>query len=239
MKIIYYLFIILINQYILFAKNNQNIQHISYTIQVGSFKKLENAGKLSDSLNKKGLDAFFFKENEMYKVRFGNYNNLEQAKKIAQKYKNQKIIGNFFVINPQTYAINKNTSQTKKDHFVRTNISKDAHQYIGVPYKWGGTSSNGFDCSGLTRAVYRLNGLNLPRTSREQFNTGNFVLKKNLKVGDLVFFTTNNGKQINHVGIYIGNNQFIHAPGKGKKVKKANLDSKYWIKVYKGARTYL
>ncbi|AQQ60493.1 hydrolase [Helicobacter bilis] len=214
----------------------EQVKHVAYSIQVGSFSELKNAGNLADYLNKQGLDAFFFKEKGMYKVRFGNYKDSETARKIANTYKKKSIIDDFFIISPQSYAINQHKPKTHDK--VRKNIAKDAHQYIGVPYKWGGTTSSGFDCSGLVRAVYRLNGLTLPRTSIEQYGSGKFVAKNNLKVGDLVFFT-NNGKQVNHVGIYIGNNQFIHAPGKGKKVTIANLNTNYWVKAYRGGRTYL
>lgn len=221
----------------LFAKASQ-VKNVAYSIQVGSFSELKNAGNLSDSLNKRGLDAFFFKEKGMYKVRFGNYKDSESARKAALTYQKQKIIGDFFIINPQSYAINQQKSNTNTNNEVRKNLSKEAYQYIGVPYKWGGTNSSGFDCSGLVRAVYRLNGLTLPRTSREQYDSGKFVAKAKLQIGDLVFFS-NNGKDVNHVGIYIGNHEFIHAPGKGKKVTKANLNNKYWIKTYRGARNYL
>ncbi|RDU72608.1 hydrolase [Helicobacter aurati] len=223
--------------------NNEQSQlpyrNIAYSIQVGSFKKLENAGKLVDSLNKKGLDAFFFKYNGVYKVRFGNYANANLAKLQAAKYKKQGLISDFFLVHPETYAINSVSARKQsKAHSIRANIVVDAHNYIGTPYKWGGTSSSGFDCSGLVRAVYRLNGLDLPRISQEQFRAGKFVLKAKLQQGDLVFFVTNNGTAINHVGIYIGNGEFIHAPGSGKSVTKAKLDNSYWKRAYKGARTY-
>lgn len=213
---------------------------LAYSVQVGSFKNVENAGRLVDSLNKKGLDAFLFKEKGMYKVRFGNYESLEIAKSKAQRYQKQGLIGDFFILSPQKYAINKqNIPKQKKSQDIRDNLVESAQDYLGVPYKWGGTSESGFDCSGLTRAVYRLNGISLPRTSFEQYDDGTSIAKNKLQKGDLVFFITNKGRRINHVGIYIGNNEFIHAPSKGKVVSKAKLDSNYWSKAYKGARSYL
>lgn len=213
--------------------------NIVYSIQVGSFKSLENAWNLSNLLSKKGLDAFFFKQDGVYKVRFGNFSSADIARKQAMNYRKHGIISDFFIVNPKTYAINLKENQSKKFHMVRKTLVENAHSYMGTPYKWGGSSSSGFDCSGLARAVYRLNGLDLPRISQDQFHAGKFVLKANLQQGDLVFFTTNNGKSVNHVGIYIGNGEFIHAPGTGKTVTKAKLDSVYWKKAYKGARTYL
>lgn len=209
-----------------------------HNVQVGSFANVENAGRLVDSLNQKGLDAFLFKEYNMYKVRFGNYKSFESAKMQAQAYKKQGLIDEFFILSPQKYASNKD-SKPKKSSSMRDDLVESAHQYLGVPYKWGGTSESGFDCSGLTRAVYRLNGILLPRSSYEQYNEGDSISQSKLQKGDLVFFITNKGKRINHVGIYIGDNEFIHAPSRGKVVSKARLDSKYWSKVYKGARSYL
>nr|QGT50440.1 peptidoglycan-binding protein [uncultured Helicobacter sp.] len=214
---------------------------VAYSVQVGSFKEVNNAGKLVDSLNAKGLDAFLFKENNMYKVRFGDYRSAELAKAEAFKYQQQNLIDVFFIVSPQKYAINqkKYSSEKQKNHDVREDIVESAYQYIGVPYKWGGTSDSGFDCSGLTHAVYRLNGIVLPRASYEQYDDGKSVSKDKLQKGDLVFFITNKGRRINHVGIYVGDNEFIHAPSKGKSVSKARLDSTYWTKAYKGARSYL
>ena len=220
-------------------KTENKTENIAYSIQVGSFKSAENAGYLADFLNKSGLDAFFFKDDDMYKVRFGNYESMAKAKSEALKHQAERLIDSFFIVEPKSYAINQQKSKEQKVKTLRESLSKHAHSYIDTPYKWGGESSSGFDCSGLVRAVYRLNGLDLPRTSRDQFSVGTFVLKKDLQVGDLVFFSTNKQGIISHVGIYIGNNQFIHAPGRGKKVTIANLESNYWKKIYKGARRYL
>ena len=117
---------------------------------------------------------------------------------------------------------------------------KTARKYIGVPYRWGGeTAEGGFDCSGLTMVVYRLNGLNLPRNSRSQFDYGTFVYKKDLKPGDLVFFATGKSKtRVSHVGIYIGSSRFIHAPRRGRNVEIASLNSEYFSKTYMGGRRY-
>lgn len=213
---------------------------LSYSVQVGSFNNVENAGNYVDSLNDKGLDAFLFKENGLYKVRFGNYQSIEIARETAQKYHKSGLIGDFFIVSPQKYAINKKSkSKTQKSKGVREDIVESAHQYLGVPYKWGGTSEAGFDCSGLTSAVYKLNGIVLPRSSYEQYHSGDLIQKAKLQRGDLVFFITNRGKRVNHVGIYIGDNEFIHAPSRGKVVSKARLDSNYWNKAYKGARSYI
>jgi cell wall-associated NlpC family hydrolase len=88
-------------------------------------------------------------------------------------------------------------------------------------------------------AVYQLNGLDLPRTSRQQWRTGKPIRRKELDRGDLVFFATSGGRRVSHVGIYTGNGMFLHAPGRGKAIREASLESKYFRKRYLGARTYL
>ena len=87
------------------------------------------------------------------------------------------------------------------------------NSYLGVPYKWGGTTRKGMDCSAMTRAVYRETyGLELPRTSKQMYRLGRSIRKSDLKPGDLVFFTdTYSGVGISHVGIYIGKGRFAHA----------------------------
>jgi len=121
-----------------------------------------------------------------------------------------------------------------KDKIIRT-----ADSFIGVPYRWGGESAEeGFDCSGFTMTVYQLNGLELPRSSRAQWRAGAFVNRGDLEKGNLVFFRTTSTSRISHVGIYDGNGQFIHAPGKGKRVRRSSLNSRYYKAHYVGARTY-
>lgn len=99
-----------------------------------------------------------------------------------------------------------------------------ARQYLGVPYVWGGTTPRGFDCSGLVQYVYKQLGINISRTSYTQVNDGRAVAKDELKAGDLIFFA--NSKGVHHVGIYIGDGQFIHAPQTGDVVKIANLSDR-------------
>lgn len=98
-------------------------------------------------------------------------------------------------------------------------IVSTAFNYLGTPYVWGGTSPRGFDCSGFTQYVFRKKGIYLPRTSGAQAGVGERVSRGNLKPGDLVCFP-------GHVGIYIGNDQFIHAPSPGKRVSVASLSSR-------------
>ncbi|TQE91443.1 C40 family peptidase [Ureibacillus terrenus] len=109
-----------------------------------------------------------------------------------------------------------------------------AKQYIGVPYLWGGTTAKGFDCSGYVQRVFADLGIELNRTSAAQYTQGVPVSRQNLQIGDLVFFNTS-GSGVSHVGIYIGNNEFINSSS-SKGVSIASLDSSYWNSRYVGAR---
>ena len=109
-----------------------------------------------------------------------------------------------------------------------------ARQYLGVPYRSGGNTPSGFDCSGLTSFVYKEAGYSIPRSASSQYNALRPVRVP--EVGDLVFFRTD-GSSISHVGIYLGNYRFIHAPSSGKTVSIADLRLKYWKNSYAGART--
>jgi len=111
-----------------------------------------------------------------------------------------------------------------------------ARQYLGVPYKFGGeTPQEGFDCSGLVQYVFSLRGVALTRLANEQYLQGQPVSKSELQPGDLVFFNIS-GKGIDHVGIYAGEAQFIHAPRTGRVVSYDRLDSAYFTRFYQGAR---
>lgn len=117
-----------------------------------------------------------------------------------------------------------------------------AKQFMGIRYKWGGTTTKGFDCSGFTQYVMRHFGANIARVSRDQAQGGSAVSKENLRVGDLVFFAKSaSNRTINHVGIYIGSGNFIHSSsgGGGKGVTISNLNSGSYSKRYVCARRYL
>ena len=114
------------------------------------------------------------------------------------------------------------------------NIAKSK---LGSPYVWGAEGPNTFDCSGLTLYAFRNGaGVTLPRVSRDQAKVGEYVSKANLMPGDLVFFDHNGGSNINHVGIYIGNNEMIHAPQSGDVVKITKINTNYYNNAYVTAR---
>ncbi|MFR9070110.1 MAG: NlpC/P60 family protein, partial [Paraclostridium sp.] len=114
-----------------------------------------------------------------------------------------------------------------------------AKQQLGKSYVWGAEGPNTFDCSGFTQYVFKnAASINLPRVSREQSKFGQYVNKNNLQKGDLIFFDTDKDGSVNHVGIYIGNNEFIHASSGGKKVIISQLNG-YYSSVYTNARRVL
>ena len=111
---------------------------------------------------------------------------------------------------------------------------------VGVNYRRGGNDEDsGLDCSGFVRLVFKDTiGTLLPRTAREMSEVGQRVEGQELKPGDLVFFNTMK-RAFSHVGIYLGDNYFLHAPKPGAEVRVENMDSSYWLKRYNGARRIL
>jgi len=98
---------------------------------------------------------------------------------------------------------------------------------LGTPYRYGGASPRGFDCSGLVYYSYRKAGIHVPRTTRAQLRNARRVPRDQLQPGDLVFFRIGSGP-VSHVGIYTGNNRFIHAPSSGKPVSLTTMNDPYW-----------
>ncbi len=115
-----------------------------------------------------------------------------------------------------------------------TQVVNYAYKFLGKPYVYGAAGPNAFDCSGLTKYVFSKFGVNLSRTTYTQVGEGTKVNRNDLKAGDLVFFNTEGS--ISHVGIYIGNGEFIHAPRTGKPVMVSSLSDGYYSQRYATAR---
>lgn len=212
------------------------VPKMGYAIQAGAFSSAVNASRLTESLRRKGIEAYYYVfKTGLYKVRFGNFPTEEAARKKASDLVAADIIQEFYIIKPDEYTVNQ---KERGPDYVRAEIVKSARSFIGVPYLWGGNTQDGLDCSGFSVAVYRLNGLSLPRTSREQFETGSPVDRKDLKYGDLVFFTMVKRGSVSHVGVYIGDGQFIHAPGRGKTICISSLKG-FYLRTYAGGRKYI
>lgn len=126
------------------------------------------------------------------------------------------------------------TTRTFSEH---ENIINYAKSLQGVRYVWGGSSPNGFDCSGYVKYVYQKFGINLNRTAADQAQQGTYISKANLNTGDLVFFDTNGGHNyINHVGIYIGNGMFIQSSSGAGRVIISSLNEGFYARNYMTAR---
>lgn len=105
----------------------------------------------------------------------------------------------------------------------------------GKPYRAGGNSPQGFDCSGLVQYSYARVNMHLPRSTEQQWASSRAVPRGEIRPGDLLFFHQE-GKRNSHVGIYVGNNRFVHAPSSGKHVSTASLGDQYWSQHFAGAR---
>jgi hypothetical protein len=217
------------------APLHSDLPSIAFTIQVGAFSTTGSAAALAQELEKQGLDAYYFiDEDGLCKVRLERFETKAAAFDRAKELQSQGRIGGFYIVQPGAFGPQKNPQEELRQSIVRT-----ANRFLGTSYRWGGESAGrGFDCSGLTQTVYRLNGLDLPRNSRSQFRAGTPVPRQALRMGDLVFFSTARRNRVTHVGVYTGQGKFIHAPGRGKRIRTSSLDNRYFRRRYIGARRY-
>ncbi|WP_129128498.1 NlpC/P60 family protein [Geomonas oryzae] len=245
------------------AAQRAGLTSVGFAIQVGAFSDVKNAERLTKKLQEQGIEAFYFKrENGIYAVRFGDFPRRDDARKAAQKLVKERTIGSYFIAAPQpersaalretviekapapsitkpAKPVKKKEEPVKRDRSDMGGIAaRTAERFVGIPYRWGGdTVVDGMDCSGFVRAVYNLCGVNIPRTSREQYRVGDAVGREELKDGDLVFFGAS-PDEINHVGIFVGNGRFVHAPRRGDDIKVSSMDDSYFLKRFVGAKRY-
>lgn len=115
----------------------------------------------------------------------------------------------------------------------RQEVIEAAREMLGVPYRYGASSpKRGFDCSGLVQYAHNQAGIEVPRTTGEQYRAALPINRQALRPGDLVFFRTHKHRYVSHVGIYLGKGKFIHAPSPGKRVSIASLKDDYWRQRY-------
>ena len=171
---------------------------------------------------------------------FGVVNNTAQAKSTDQKISKaelQQAYNRLVKSKPKGKANQRRASKTvnkrsKSRHSqapARYQALRIAKQQLRKRYRWGGTTpQRGFDCSGLTQYAYKSTKVRLPRTAAEQYRFTKKVPVSRMQTGDLIFFHTRiSPKRVNHVGIYVGGGNFIHAPRRGKRVSVSKL-SRYW-----------
>lgn len=142
--------------------------------------------------------------------------------------------GEFFGISPSEGDPDSNVEPAQQP--LRLRLASAGIGFLGVRYRWNGNSArSGFDCSGLVKCLFEKFNISLPRSSREQYKVGEKVDKDKLEVGDLVFFASRS-KTPSHVGVYIGDNKFLHAARRAKRVLISNLTAAWYSKRFLGAR---
>ena len=161
---------------------------------------------------------------------------------VASEPKNyESILSQSVRLEPEAHVEDgiKKTSESEapglKELSMKKRLILFAKKLLDIPYRFGGSSLLGIDCSAYVQKVYGLIGINLPRSAREQFSEGDPVNKEELSIGDLVFFRTY-ASFPSHVGIYLGNNLFIHSSSRGKKVTIDSLETPYYFKRFIGAK---
>ena len=218
------------------------LARLGFTIQAGAFAQPENAERLAEALQAQGLNAVYYASapegapRRLFRVRFGDFPTRAAARARAEALRDQGVIQAFYIVAPEEPPLPRPAPADVAG--IRTDLAETAGNYLGVPYLWGGADDAGFDCSGLTMAVYRLNGLQLARTSREQFAQGTPVPLAEAQTGDLLFFATRHPGTVSHVGIYLGGGTFIHAPKHGRSISREKLAG-YYLERLVGARSYL
>jgi hypothetical protein len=205
---------------------------IDFTIQAGAFGDMENAIRLVQSLERAGVEAFHFAGDDgLHRVRFGTFPSRALAVERADSLRLDALIEDYVIVGLPSARWQERVG-------LRGDIARAALSFVGTPYRWGGADT-AFDCSGLTMTAYRLHGLGLPRSSAEQFTLGYPVAPEQLREADLVFFAIDARDRATHVGLYLGDGRFIHAPGRGKVVRVDSLWEDYYNRHFLAARSYL
>lgn len=248
------------------VKYGKGVNRLGHAIQMGAFSEVKNAERFTAMLQAKGIEAFYFrKDTGIYAVRFGDFPSKAKARAAAQRLVNDGLINSYYIAPPNEVVFTspkpvRGSTDTRLPSYQAAKppeireprpaskpggerdmgfiAARTAERFVGIPYQWGGdTVVEGLDCSGFVRAVYNLCGVSIPRTSREQYKAGSPIAKDDLKDGDLIFFGASE-TSINHVGIYVGNGKFVHAPKRGEDIKSAAIDESYFERRFVGARRY-
>ena len=182
-----------------------------------------------------GLIGLFYIDSDTHTWEGGNYTiDLELNFKNIM---NEVVAGQDEQTENNSSSSSSSSSSNSSSSSTGEKLVNLAKSKLGCKYVWGATGPNTFDCSGLTSWCHKQLGISIPRTSLAQSKSGKAVNKSDLQAGDLIFWKTTSA-EVGHVGMYVGNGQFIHAPNKSKPVKYDSLDNSYYKSRYVRARRY-
>jgi len=161
-----------------------------------------------------------------------SYKGYSNQKSYSPSTSNRSTVNDIEVVSYASYQPTTQPKYIANTINIKNKIEQDAKSFLGTRYVWGATGPSKFDCSGFTQWVYRDSGIRIPRVSRNQAKVGKYIRFSELRKGDMVFFDTKKRRtgKVCHVGIYLGNNNFIHASSSAKKVVIYNFNSKPFYK---------
>ena len=207
------------------VKKGDNIYRIAKKFDM-SAETLKDINELTDNAIKPGQRLLLTKKTDKEET-----NNSVNPVKVSYDNKANPVIASARLLEVKELSASEDLSRLS----VRERIMLFAKKMLHLPYKFGGNGPIGLDCSAYVQKVYGLAGFTIPRSAREQFQVGDIVDKKELSIGDLVFFRTY-ASFPSHVGIYLGNNLFIHASSLSKKITIDSLEAPYYFRRFIGAK---